>query len=332
MTNVMITGASAGVGRALAERLAAPQLKIGMIARDRQRLEQARDAVREKGGEALVFPLDVADGEAVDAAVEEFEARCGPVDIWVNVAMVTVISPVSQMTAEEYRRVTEVTYLGAVNGTLSALQRMRPRDRGHIVQIGSALAYRAVPLQSAYCAAKSALMRFSDSLRTELMRQESAIDVTVVHLPAVNTPQFDWARNKMDKRPQPVPPVYQPEPVADGIYHAVFHPRREYWLGTPTWKAILVEKLAPWLGDRMMADQGWSGQLTDEPAERDRADNLHDPVPGDYGARGRFSDIARTDAPSIKASKYRGLVVALGATAALVLIASTILISQIWPA
>lgn len=330
MTVVMVTGASAGVGRAVVRRFAGPGVKLGLVARNRERLEAAANEVREAGGEALVLPLDVADAEAVDAAAGQLEEAFGPIDIWINVAMVTVLSPVSQMKAEEYRRVTEVTYLGTVHGTLAALKRMLPRDRGTIVQTGSALAYRAIPLQSAYCAAKSAIVGFTDSLRCELLHDDSRVKLTAVHLPAVNTPQFDWARNRMPRRAQPVPPIFEPEVIADAIHHAAHHPRREYWLGFSAIQAILGGKLAPGLSDRILANQAYDGQMTEEPAE-DRPDNLHDSVPGEYAARGRFSDRAAASSPAIWASEHRNLLVSVGVIAAAGLAGALLARRREWP-
>ncbi|MGR3757550.1 MAG: SDR family oxidoreductase [Tranquillimonas sp.] len=320
MPVIMISGASAGVGRATVRRFAGPGMRIGLIARSRERLEAAAAEVRERGGEALVLPLDVADAAAVEDAAERLEAAFGPIDAWINVAMVTVLSPVAQMTPEEYRRVTDVTYLGTVHGTLAALKRMKPRDRGTIVQVGSALGYRSIPLQSAYCAAKAAVRGFTDSLRSELMHDGSGVRLTMVQLPAVNTPQFDWARNKMPHRPQPLPPIFQPEPIADAIHHAAHEARREYWLGFSAVKAIMGQKLAPGLGDRILASEAYSGQATDEPAEA-RPDNLFDPVPGDYGAHGRFDGQAASRSPAIWVSEHRDLAVGLGALALAALVA-----------
>ena len=286
-------------------RFAAPGVRIGLIARNRDRLETTAAEVRSAGGEAMVLPLDVADAEAVEDAAEQVESAFGPIDVWINVAMVTVLAPVSQMTAAEYRRVTEVTYLGAVHGSLAALRRMQPRDRGTIVQVASALGYRSIPLQSAYCAAKSAMIGFTDSLRCELLHDGSRVKLTAVQLPAVNTPQFDWARSKMPRRPQPMPPIFQPELIADAIHHAAIHPRREFWLGGSAIQAIVGAKVAPALTDRMMADQAYEGQMTDEPAE-ERPDNLFAPVRGPYEARGRFSDRATERSPAIWASEHRG--------------------------
>ena len=312
MTTVLITGASAGVGRAVARRFAGPGVRIGLVARGEDRLETAAREVRAKGGEALVLPADVADAAALDAAAERTEHEFGPITIWINVAMVTVLSPVIEITPEEYRRVTEVTYLGCVHGTLAALKRMKPRDRGTIVQVGSALAYRSVPLQSAYCAAKSAIVGFTDSLRSELIHERSNVELTVVHLPAVNTPQFDWARNKLPREAQPLPPIFEPEVIADAIHYAALHPRREYWLGWPAIKAIIGQKIAPRLADHILAHEAYDGQMTDEARDSDRPDNLFDTVPGAYAARGRFSDRASNTSPVIWSTEHRDMLLALG--------------------
>ncbi|MCB2055887.1 MAG: SDR family oxidoreductase [Geminicoccaceae bacterium] len=311
MTTVVVTGASAGVGRAVVRRFARPGIRLALIARGRERLERAAGEVRAAGAEALVLPVDVADAAAVDDAAARTEAAFGPIDVWINAAMVTVFAPVAEMTAGEYRRVTEVTYLGCVHGTLAALQRMKPRDRGTIVQVGSALAYRSIPLQSAYCAAKSAIVGFTDSLRCELIHDRSDVRLTVVHLPAVDTPQFDWARSKMPRRPQPLPPIFEPELIADAVHHAAWHPRREYWLGWSAAKAILAQKVAPGIADHLLAHRAWDGQMTDEPRNADRPDNLFEPVAGDQGARGRFADRASTTSPAIWSSEHRTLLLGL---------------------
>ena len=290
---VVITGASAGVGRALAQRFAADGARIGLIARNAERLEAAVAEVRAAGGSAISCPADVADHAAIEAAADRVEAELGPIDIWINVAMATIFAPFREMTAEEFRRATDVTYLGFVHGTMAALKRMQPRDRGTIVQVGSALAYRSIPLQSAYCGAKHAVVGFTDSLRSELIHDGSRVQLTVVHLPAVNTPQFDWGRNRMPKRPQPLPPIYQPEFAAEAIHHAALNPRREVLLGWPTMQAIFGQKLAPGYLDRMMARKAYSGQQSDEPA-KDRPDNLFSTVDGDFGAHGRFDRVARS--------------------------------------
>src|SRR5918992_52302 len=236
---VVITGASAGVGRAVARAFAREGAHIGLLARGRDGLEAARREVEDLGGKALAIPLDVADAEGIERAAEEVEREFGPIDIWINNAMVSVFSPVKETTADEFRRVTEVTYLGVVHGTLAALRRMLPRDYGRIVQVGSALAYRGTPLQSAYCAAKHAVQGFCDSLRCELLHDGSRVTLTMVQLPAVNTPQFDWVKSRLPRRAQPVPPVFQPELIADAIVSAAESGRREVWVGLPTVAAIV---------------------------------------------------------------------------------------------
>lgn len=313
MPTIVISGASAGVGRATVRRFAAPGARIALIARNRERLEHAAEEVLAARGEALVLPLDVADADAVEDAAAKTEAAFGPIDVWVNVAMVTVLGRVMDIEPAEYRRVTEVTYLGTVHGTLAALRRMAPRDRGVIVQVGSALAYRSVPLQSAYCAAKSAIVGFTDSLRAELIHDRSNVKITAVQLPGVNTTQFDWARNKMGYRQMPVPPIFQPETIADVIHRVARRPRREYWLGFSSFKAILSEKIAPSIGDRYVASHAFESQLTDERLAPGRPDNLFDSVNGDPGAHGRFDAQASSRSPAIRASEHRdGLVVGGG--------------------
>lgn len=317
MRTIVITGASAGVGRATARRFAAPGMRIALIARNAARLERAAEEVRAAGAEALVLPLDVADAEAVEQAAARTEEEFGPIDVWVNVAMVTVLARVLDTRPEEYRRVTEVTYLGTVHGTLAALRRMAPRDRGVIVQVCSALAYRSIPLQSAYCAAKSAVVGFTDSLRAELIHDGSGVQVTAVQLPGVNTPQFDWARNRMGYRQMPVPPIFQPEVIADAIHRAARYPRREYWLGFSAVKAILSEKIAPAIGDRYVASHAFESQLTGERLPPDRPGNLFHSVDGDPGAHGRFDDLASNRSPAIWASEHRDRLVLAGGLAAL---------------
>jgi NAD(P)-dependent dehydrogenase (short-subunit alcohol dehydrogenase family) len=295
---VVITGASAGVGRALARAYGARGASVGLIARGLDGLEAARQDVERAGGRGLVCAADVAEADRVDAAAEAVERAFGPIDIWINNAMVSVFSPVKEMTADEFRRVTDVTYLGVVHGTLAALRRMLPRDRGRIVQVGSALAYRGIPLQSAYCAAKHAVQGFCDSLRCELLHDHSRVTVTMVQLPAVNTPQFDWVKSRLPNRAQPVPPVFQPEVIAEAIVAAADSGRREVYVGLPTITAIVGDKIAPGLGDRYLAAAGYEAQQTDQPEAPHRADNLWAPVPGDHGAHGRFDAIARdTTAP-----------------------------------
>ncbi|SFG72907.1 Short-chain dehydrogenase [Palleronia marisminoris] len=303
--NVVITGASAGVGRATARCFAERDgANIGLIARGRGRLDSAAEDVRSRGGTPLVLPCDVSDWEAVDAAANRFEDQFGPIDVWINCAMVTMLAPFEQIEPAEFRRITEVTYLGYVHGTLAALRRMRPHDRGVIVQVGSALAYRSIPLQSAYCGAKHAIVGFTDSIRSELIHDGSVVQISAVHLPAVNTPQFDWMRNRMPNRPQPVPPIYQPEVPADAIHHVAHHPQRELWVGRSAVMTILGQKLAPELLDEKLADAAYSGQQTDERAS-ERPDNLFDPVEGDYSAHGRFDDRATYHAPALAAAKQR---------------------------
>ena len=295
---VVITGASAGLGRAVTRRFAREGAAIGLLARGEGRLEAARRDVEALGGTAIVIPTDVADADAVERAAERVERELGPIDIWVNNAMTSVFSPVKEMHADEYRRVTEVTYLGYVYGSLAALRRMLPRDRGVIVQVGSALAYRSIPLQSAYCAAKHAILGFTMSLRTELLHDHSNVQVTMVQMPAMNTPQFDWVRSRLPDRPQPVPPIYEPEVGAETVYFAAHYPRREYKVGYPTLEAIYGNKLVPGLADQYLADTGYASQQTDQPEDPDRPDNLFAPVPGDWAAHGRFD--ARSHVRSVQ--------------------------------
>ena len=305
---VVVTGASAGVGRATARAFAARGARIGLLARDRERLEQAKAEVERAGGRAIVLVVDVADAAAVEAAAETVESELGPIDVWVNNAMASVFSPIKEMTAEDFRRVTEVTYLGYVNGTLAALRRMLPRDRGVIVQVGSALAYRAIPLQSAYCAAKHAVVGFTDSLRTELLHDGSRVRVTAVHLPALNTPQFGWVKSRLPRKAQPVPPIFQPELAADAIVWAAQNDRRELLVGWPTVRAIWGQKLFPGLADRYLAENGYEGQQTPEPEDPERPHNLWEPVPGPYGARGTFDAQASGASPQLWATRNRGIV------------------------
>ena len=309
---VVITGASAGVGRATAIAFALRGWAVGLIARGTDGLEGARQDVEEAGGEALVLPADVADADAVSAAADEVAARFGRIDVWINNAMATVVAPIQAVTPAEFRRVTEVTYLGQVHGTLAALRHMRQAGRGTIVQVGSALAYRSIPLQSAYCAAKAAVRGFTDSLRCELIHDGCPIRLTMVHLPAVNTPQFDWARSRMDRRLQPVPPIHQPEAVAEAIVRAAVEAPRELWIGRPTMQTILGQLVAPGLLDRMAARQAWDGQMTDEPRHGQRADNLVAPVAGDWGPQGRFGERSRSNVSAASSAPVRGAMAALG--------------------
>lgn len=302
---IVITGASAGVGRATARHFARQGAKLGLIARGVDGLEGARREVEELGGQALVLPADVADANAIEQAAEKVEQEFGPIDIWINNAMTSVFSPVKEMKAEEYRRVTEVTYLGVVHGTLAALRRMLPRDRGVIVEVGSALAYRGIPLQSAYCASKHAIQGFVDSLRCELLHDKSGVRVTMVQMPALNTPQFEWVRSRLPNKPQPVPPIFQPEVAAEAIDFAAHHNRREVFVGYPTWKAIIGNKLFPGLGDLYLSKTGWSSQQTDEPVSPRRPDNLFTPLEGDHGAHGPFDHRAQDFSPVVWAETHR---------------------------
>jgi NAD(P)-dependent dehydrogenase (short-subunit alcohol dehydrogenase family) len=311
---VMITGASAGVGRAVAQAYGRGGASIGLFARGRAGLEGAARDVAAAGGRALVLQGDVADPDRVEAAAAALEQTFGPIDIWVNNAMASVFSPVIEMEAAEYKRVTDVTYLGIVHGTLSALRRMKPRNRGVIVQVGSALAYRGIPLQSAYCAAKHAMEGFCDSLRSELLHDGSSVQVTMVHLPALNTPQFDWVKSRLKGRARPVPPIYQPEIAADAILWAADHPRREYFVGFPTVEAIVGDRFVAGLADRYLARHGFDAQQTSEPDDPNRPHNLWSPVDDarDFGAHGRFDVAARTSSLELVVSKHHRAFAALG--------------------
>lgn len=305
---VVVTGAGAGVGRATAEVFARNGYDIALLSRDSERLEQAATEIRARHGvRALPLPTDVADAQAVNAAASRAEEELGPLDVWVNVAMATVFSPVELLTAEEIERGTKVTYLGQVHGMMAALSRMRPRGCGTIVNVGSALSYRSVPLQAVYCGAKAAIRGFTDSLRSELIHDRLNIHLTMVDLPAVNTPQFDWAVNKMGKRARPVAPIFQPEVAARAIFFAATHRRRQVWVGFSTVKAILANRIAPSLIDRYLARTGYSGQLTDEPLPPGTRGNLFEPVPGDYGAHGRFDSTARPASWEMFTDRHRTL-------------------------
>jgi len=317
---VVITGASAGVGRATVREFAKKGADIGLIARGMDGLEGARREVESFGRTALVLPCDVADPARVEECAATVEAQLGPIDVWVNNAMVSVFSPVKEMLPEDYRRVTEVTYLGCVYGSLAALKRMLPRDDGVILQVGSALAYRGIPLQSAYCAAKHAIQGFCDSLRSELLHDRSHVQVMMVQLPAVNTPQFGWVKSRLPHKAQPVPPIFQPELIAEAIVHAAIHPKREYWLGVPTVEALVANKFVPGYLDRYLARHGYNAQQVDGPEDPNRPNNLWEPVPGDHGARGTFSARAHGWSPQVWATEHKaalGLATAvLGAVAA----------------
>ncbi|MGH7043215.1 MAG: SDR family oxidoreductase, partial [Acetobacteraceae bacterium] len=298
-TNVVVSGASAGVGRAIVRAFADAGCNVGLLARDPDRLREAAGEVEARGGAAHAVPTDVADADAVERAAEEIEQALGPIDVWVNVAMVTIFAPVHEIAPDEFRRSTEVTYLGAVYGTMAALRRMRARRRGSIVQVGSALAYRAIPLQSAYCGGKFALRGFTDSLRCELIHEKLPIGLTMVHLPGMNTPQFDWALNKMPRKAQPVKPVYQPEVAADAVVFAAFHRRREIWVGGSTWQVILGNRVAPWLLDYILAAKAWGGQMRPAANPPDAPANLFETVSGRYAAHGSFDAIARDKALTV---------------------------------
>jgi short-subunit dehydrogenase len=311
---VVITGASAGIGRALARRFARDGARIGLLARGHEGLEGARRDVETLGGEALPIPTDVSDPVQVEAAASMIEENFGPIDIWINNAMVSVFSPVKEMQAEEYKRVTDVTYLGYVYGTLSALKRMVPRDRGTIVQVGSALAFRGIPLQSAYCGAKHAVQGFTESVRTELLHDHSNVWITMIHLPANNTPQFNWVKSRLPRKPQPYPPVFQPEVSAEAIYFAAHHRRREMFVGWPTLKTVIGNRLVPGYVDRVLARTGYEGQQYNGFVGPDRPDNLWKPVPVDFGAHGDFDNVAKSSSWLLWADIHQKIV-AMGLSA-----------------
>jgi NAD(P)-dependent dehydrogenase (short-subunit alcohol dehydrogenase family) len=312
---VVITGASAGIGRATARAFAARGARIGLIARNAEALEAARNEVEARGGEAVVAIADVADAEAVERAAQAVEAAFGPIDVWINNAMTSVLGPIREITPDEFRRVTEVTYLGMVHGTLAALRRMQPRDEGVIIQVGSTLAYRGIPLQAPYCAAKHAIQGFHDSLLAELLHDGSKVRVCMVNLPAVNTPQFRWIRNHMPRKPKPFGTVFEPEVAARAIVWAADHPRRELNVGWGTSQAIIANAFAPGLLDHYLARIGYDQQQSDEPEPPSRPDNLNAPVPGDAGAHGVFGDQAKSVSPQLTANTHRG---AIGAAVAVI--------------
>jgi short-subunit dehydrogenase len=323
---VVISGASAGVGRAAVREFAARGYAIGLLARGGAGLCAAQREAESRGGSAVAVPVDVSDAEAVEAAAARVERELGEIDVWVNVAMTAVLGEVRHTSADEFRRVTEVTYLGSVHGTQAALRRMLPRDRGKIVQVGSALARRGIPLQASYCAAKHAVQGFVESLRTELIHQRSNVDVTLVQLPGLNTTQFGWVRLRppVDHEPQPVAPIYQPEVAARAIVWAAEHKRRELWVGYPTTLTILGNWLAPRLQDWYLAKTGYRGQQTAKPAGPDRRDYLFEPLDGDgdRGSHGAFDSEAKPRSAQLWLSMHRrplalGAVGALGAGARL---------------
>jgi len=322
---VVITGASAGVGRATAQAFGRRKARIGLIARGRQGLEAAKREVESLGGEAIVLPLDVSDPEAIERAASQVEEAFGPIDIWINNAMLSVFSPVMEMQPDEYRRVTEVTYLGYVWGTLAALRRMKPRDRGAIVQVGSALAYRGIPLQSAYCAAKHAVQGFHDSLRSELIHDKSKVRVVMVQMPALNTPQFRWVKSRLPRKAQPVPPIFQPEVAAEAIVWAAHSNRREINVGWPTSKAVIGNNFAPGYGDHYLAKHGFDAQMIDEPEDPDRPNNQWGPVDDaqDHGAHGVFDERSTNRSVELELNKQRGWIAAGVALLTLGLISRT---------
>jgi NAD(P)-dependent dehydrogenase (short-subunit alcohol dehydrogenase family) len=302
------------VGRATAQAFAKAGARIGLIARGRERLEAACREVEELGGRGLVLPADVADADAIEAAAARVEDELGPIDVWVNNATVSVFAPVWETAPADFKRVTEVTYLGYVYGTLAALKRMIPRNRGTVIQVGSALAYRGIPLQSAYCAAKHAIQGFNDSLRAELIHEKLDIHICMVQLSAINTPQFSWTKNLMPRKSQPVPPIFQPEVAADAIVYCASARRREMTVGWPTAKTILFNKVAPGWADRLAASGGWESQMYDGPPARDRPHNLYEPVPGDHGSHGDFDGRAKSFSWHLWMNKNRVWLALAGAT------------------
>ena len=313
---VVITGASAGIGRATAELFGRRGANAVLIARGEDGLAAAADAVQSAGGTALAVPADVADFDAVERAAEQAEDWFGPIDVWVNVAFTSVFAPFWEIKPDEFRRVTEVSYLGFVHGTMAALKRMRPRDRGTIVQVGSALGYRAIPLQSAYCGAKHAINGFTESVRCELLHDKSQVRITVVQMPAVNTPQFSWVRSRLPRQPQPVPPIYEPEVAARGVLLAADNPgRKQYWVGGSTAATLLAQKFAAPLLDRYLARTGFDSQQTDERVSPGRPDNLWEPVDEpagtDHGAHGAFDDRSHRHSTELWLSRHSRQVLAV---------------------
>ena len=312
---VVVTGAGAGVGRAVARAFADRGCNVGLISRSEERLKAAAGEIEARGARACIAPTDVADAAAVEAAAEKIEGELGPIDVWVNDAMVTIFAPVREITPEEFRRQTEVTYLGTVYGTMSALRRMRQRGQGAIVQVGSALSYRAIPLQAPYCGAKFAIRGFTDALRCELLHERMPIHLCMVQLPAINTPQFDWAMTRMPEKAQPVPPIYQPEVAAEAVVFAAFHKRREIWLGKSSWQVILANKIAPGLLDHVLASEGYSKQMRGVPTPPDPPSNLFGPAPGHQAAHGSFDSQAKPSTATMWFTRNRNAI--LGGAAVL---------------
>ena len=324
---VAVTGASGGIGRATAVAFGARGAKVALLARGSAGLEAAADEVRAAGGRPFVVEVDVADADAVSQAVDTVERELGPVDVWVNVAFTSVFAPFDQIAPHEFRRVTEVAYLGYVYATMAVLPRMKQRGSGAIVQVGSALAYRGIPLQTAYCGAKHAIQGFHEALRCELLHEKSPVHVTMVQMPAVNTPQFRWVLSRLPRKPQPVPPIYEPHVAASAVVYAADHPeRREYWVGGSTVGTLAVNAVAPGLLDRYLARTGFDSQQTDEPRQPDRPDNLEQPADEDrdYGTRGPFADRSTDRSPQLWASQHHGVLAALGGVAAAALLGVTV--------
>ncbi|HWE13168.1 MAG TPA: SDR family oxidoreductase [Solirubrobacteraceae bacterium] len=313
---VVITGASGGVGRAAARKFAADGAKVALLARGRQGLEAAAREVEHAGGQALVLPVDVAQYDQVEAAAASVEDAFGEIDVWVNDAMVTLYAEFLDIEPAEFKRSTEVSYLGMVWGSRAALKRMVPRDRGSLVQVCSAMSYRGIPLQSPYCGAKHACKGFTESVITELLHHRSKVQVSMIMLPGLNTTQFTWGRTKLPKQTMPVAPIYQPEVAADAIHYAAYHKRRQIYVGIPTVMNILGERTAPWLLDRFLAKKGYDGQMTSHDLDPRGHDNLFEPVDEDRGSHGPFDEMAHTVSPQYELSKHRGTVLAgVGAAA-----------------
>jgi NAD(P)-dependent dehydrogenase (short-subunit alcohol dehydrogenase family) len=310
---VVVTGASGGIGRATATAFGARGAKVALVARGQAGLEAAAAEVRQAGGEALVLPADAADPAALEDVADRVEAELGPIDVWVNDAFTSIFAPFEEISAQEYKRVTEVSYLGYVYGTMAALRRMKPRDRGVVVQVGSTLAYRGIPLQTAYCGAKHAIQGFHEALRCELLHEKSGVRVTMVQMPAVNTPQFSWVLSRLPRHPQPVPPIYQPEVAARAVVHAAEHPeRREYWVGATTAATLAANAVAPGLLDRYLARTGVESQQTKQPRDPDAPENLWEAADttSDFGAHGAFDDRSHPSSAQLWASQHHGAVVA----------------------